>query len=164
MSNAKVVVSTPVVDTSASTQVSTPVVTPESAQAQPSMTVNTSSRYTSGAYSPLGVSGIIMIVIGLIVALVGIIILVINQNKPKEWYMWLLAIVGLIAAIIGAILLAYALNRNSYAWMNSVGLSSVGLNSNCNVCPPSVKTIETKVIEKVPCPTPSPCAVKKCPY
>ncbi len=63
----------------------------------------------SGLTSPLGIAGIIFIIIGIIMAIIGIILLIINQNNTKEWYIWVLLVGGIIIGIIGAIMLAVAM-------------------------------------------------------
>lgn len=65
----------------------------------------------SGLSSPLGIAGIILIIIGIIMTVVGIILLIANQNKQKYWYIWLLLIGGVVLGIIGGILLAIALSQ-----------------------------------------------------
>lgn len=65
----------------------------------------------TGLSSPLGVAGIILIIIGIIMAVIGIILLIANQNQPKPWYIWLLLIGGIILGIIGGVLLAIALSQ-----------------------------------------------------
>jgi len=67
----------------------------------------------SGLSSPLGIAGIIFIIIGIIMALVGIILLIINQNNEKPWYIWLLLVVGIALGIAGGIMLAIALSQKS---------------------------------------------------
>jgi len=63
----------------------------------------------SGLSSPVGISGVVFIAMGIILCLVGVILLVVNQNGAKAWYMWTLAILGIILGIVGAIMLAFAL-------------------------------------------------------
>ena len=65
----------------------------------------------SGLSSPLGIAGILLIIIGIIMAVIGVILLIANQNKPKEWYIWLLLIGGVVLGITGGILLAIALSQ-----------------------------------------------------
>jgi H+/Cl- antiporter ClcA len=65
----------------------------------------------SGLSSPLGIAGIIAIIIGIIAALIGIILLIVNQNSEKPWYIWLLLIGGVIIGIIGGVMLAIALSE-----------------------------------------------------
>lgn len=65
----------------------------------------------TGLSSPLGVTGIILIIIGIIMAIIGVILLIANQNKEKPWYIWVLIVGGIILGIIGGILLAVALSR-----------------------------------------------------
>lgn len=67
------------------------------------------NRMASGLSSPLGIAGIIFIVIGIIMAIVGIIILIVNTNKEKPWYIWVLLIGGIVLGIAGGIMLAIAL-------------------------------------------------------
>ena len=62
--------------------------------------------------SPLGISGIVLLITGVIMAIIGIIFLVINQNNQKDWWMWLLFIGGLILAIIGCVLLAISASKS----------------------------------------------------
>lgn len=64
-----------------------------------------------GISSPLGIAGVILIIIGLIMAIIGTIILIVNQNKSSPWYVWGLVIVGFALAIIGSTLLAIALSQ-----------------------------------------------------
>lgn len=64
----------------------------------------------SGLSSPLGIAGIILVIIGIIIAVIGIILLIANQNLPKAWYIWFLLIGGIVLGIIGGILLAIALS------------------------------------------------------
>lgn len=63
----------------------------------------------AGLSSPLGISGVVFIAVGIILTLVGLILLIINENASKAWYMWFLAITGIILGIIGSIMLAVAL-------------------------------------------------------
>jgi len=56
--------------------------------------------------SPIGMTGICLIVIGVVMAIVGIILLIANQNHPKPWYIWFLLITGAVLGIIGGIILA----------------------------------------------------------
>jgi flagellar basal body-associated protein FliL len=56
--------------------------------------------------SPIGMTGIFLIIIGLVMAVVGIILLIANQNSPKPWYIWFLLISGAVLGIIGGIILA----------------------------------------------------------
>jgi hypothetical protein len=65
----------------------------------------------SGISSPLGITGVLLIIIGIIMAVVGVILLIANQNKPKAWYIWLLLIGGVVLGIAGGIMLAIALSR-----------------------------------------------------
>lgn len=65
----------------------------------------------SGLSSPLGIGGVILIIIGIIMAVIGVILLIANQNKPKAWYIWLLLIGGIVLGIIGGIMLAVALSQ-----------------------------------------------------
>lgn len=63
-----------------------------------------------GLSSPLGIAGLILIIIGIIMAIVGIILLLANQNKPKPWYVWVLLIGGVVLGIAGGIMVAIALS------------------------------------------------------
>jgi len=63
----------------------------------------------SGFTSPLGIIAIILIILGVIAAIIGLILLVASQNKPKQWYMWLLLIGGVILGLIGTIMLIFIL-------------------------------------------------------
>lgn len=65
-----------------------------------------------GFSSPMGIAGLLLIIVGIIMAVVGIILLIENQKKPKGWYIWLLLIGGLIIGITGGILLAFALSTS----------------------------------------------------
>lgn len=65
----------------------------------------------TGLSSPLGVAGIILIIVGIIMAVIGIILLIANQNREKPWYIWFLLIMGVVLGIIGGILLAVALSQ-----------------------------------------------------
>jgi flagellar basal body-associated protein FliL len=56
--------------------------------------------------SPIGMTAIFLIIIGLVMAVVGIILLIANQNSPKPWYIWFLLISGAVLGIIGGIILA----------------------------------------------------------
>lgn len=64
----------------------------------------------AGFSSPVGIAGIILIVVGIIMAIIGVILLIINQNKPKAWYIWLLLIGGVVLGIAGGVMLAIALS------------------------------------------------------
>ena len=63
-----------------------------------------------GLSSPLGIAGLILIIIGIIMAIVGIILLLANQNKPKPWFVWVLLIGGVVLGIAGGIMVAIALS------------------------------------------------------
>ena len=60
--------------------------------------------------TPLGITSIILIIIGIIMTIVGIVLLIINQNNPKPWYTWFLLIIGVILGIAGGIMLAITLH------------------------------------------------------
>ncbi len=68
---------------------------------------------SSGLSSPLGVAGVISVVIGIIMAVVGIILLLVDQNYPKPWYTWFLLIVGVVLGIAGGIMMAIALSERT---------------------------------------------------
>lgn len=59
--------------------------------------------------SPLGLAGILFIIIGVIMAIIGVILLVVNQNNPSLWYIWLLLIGGIVFGVAGGVMLAIAL-------------------------------------------------------
>lgn len=67
----------------------------------------------SGLSTPLGIAGVIFIIVGIIMALVGIILLIVNQNGNKPWYIWFLLVGGVIIGIAGGIMLAVALSERS---------------------------------------------------
>ena len=56
--------------------------------------------------SPIGMAAMLLITIGVVMAIVGIILLIANQNHPKPWYIWFLLITGAVLGIIGGIILA----------------------------------------------------------
>jgi hypothetical protein len=56
--------------------------------------------------SPIGMAAMLLITIGVVMAIVGIILLIVNQNHPKPWYIWFLLITGAVLGIIGGIILA----------------------------------------------------------
>lgn len=64
----------------------------------------------TGLSSPLGFAGVLMIIIGIILAVAGIIALVAMANQTKPWWVWFLLIGGIVIGIIGGILLAIALS------------------------------------------------------
>jgi hypothetical protein len=57
-----------------------------------------------GFASPSSISAIIFIIIGIIMAVIGIIILI-SETGNKSWYTWLLIIGGIIFSIVGSIML-----------------------------------------------------------
>ena len=65
----------------------------------------------SGLTSPLGIAAVILIVIGIIMAIIGIVLLLANQNKEKPWYIWFLLVGGIVLGIAGGIMLAIALSQ-----------------------------------------------------
>jgi len=66
---------------------------------------------TKNISTPIGLTGIGLIVIGLVMTIVGLILLIVNQNHPKEWYIWFLLITGAILGIIGGIILAIGFSK-----------------------------------------------------
>jgi hypothetical protein len=66
---------------------------------------------TKNISSPIGITGIGLIVVGLVMTIVGLILLIVNQNHPKEWYIWFLLITGAILGIIGGIILAIGFSK-----------------------------------------------------
>ncbi len=65
----------------------------------------------SGLSSPLGFTGIFFIIIGILMAIGGIVGLIIQANEAKAWWVWMLLIGGIVIGIIGGILLAIAMSR-----------------------------------------------------
>lgn len=63
----------------------------------------------SGITSPLGIFALVLLIIGVIMAIIGIIFIIARQNQTKEWWIWTLLIGGLVLAIFGGILLAVAM-------------------------------------------------------
>lgn len=66
----------------------------------------------SGLATPLGIGGIILIILGIIMAVIGVILLIANQNRSKAWWIWVLLVGGIVFGIIGGILLAIALSTS----------------------------------------------------
>lgn len=64
-----------------------------------------------GLSTPLGIGGVILIIIGVIMAVIGIILLLANQKKDKPWYVWFLLIAGLVMGIAGGVMLAIVLSQ-----------------------------------------------------
>ena len=62
-----------------------------------------------GISSPLGIAGIILIILGIIMAIIGIVLLIISQTASVPWYIWVLLVSGVVLGIIGGIMLAVAL-------------------------------------------------------
>ena len=71
-----------------------------------------------GLSTPIGMSGILLIVIGLVMTIIGIILLIVNQNKPKEWYIWLLLILGAVMGIVGGLILAIGFSNYENKYKN----------------------------------------------
>jgi len=69
------------------------------------------NKMSTGLSSPLGVAAIILIIIGIVMAVIGVILLLLNQNKPKPWYIWVFLIGGVVLGIAGGIMLAIALSQ-----------------------------------------------------
>lgn len=67
----------------------------------------------TGIISPLGILGIILLVVGIIMTIIGIILLIANQNKPKYWFIWFSLIVGIILGIIGSIVIVIVLMQEN---------------------------------------------------
>jgi hypothetical protein len=65
----------------------------------------------SSLTSPLGITGIILLIIGLLMLIIGVVFLIIESSTSKGWYVWTLLIGGIIFLLIGGILLAVALSR-----------------------------------------------------
>lgn len=68
-----------------------------------------------GFNSPLGWSGLVILIIGLILFIIGIVILIVNQVKKitQPWYVWALIGIGIIMAIVGAVMLILAISQNT---------------------------------------------------
>lgn len=60
----------------------------------------------------LGTTSVLLISIGFILVVVGIVLLVGNQNKPKGWYIWFLLIIGIVMLLTGSVLLVLLLSKN----------------------------------------------------
>lgn len=67
---------------------------------------------TNPLKTALGTTSILLISIGFVLTIIGIILLVGNQNKSKGWYIWFLLIVGIMLLIAGSILLVLLLSKN----------------------------------------------------
>lgn len=67
----------------------------------------------TGLSSPLGVAGVLLIILGIIMAVVGVIFLIAMSTQSKPWWTWFLLIGGIIMGIIGGILLAIALSQSA---------------------------------------------------
>lgn len=59
--------------------------------------------------TPLGIGGLVFIGMGVALVIAGVILLIANQNKPKEWYIWFLISLGTVLGILGGVMLAVAL-------------------------------------------------------
>lgn len=64
-----------------------------------------------GVSSPMGILSILLIIIGVVMAVVGIILLLVNQGKSKPFYIWVLIIAGTVMGIAGGVLLAIVLSQ-----------------------------------------------------
>lgn len=60
---------------------------------------------------PLSITGIIMLIVGMIFIVISIIILISEQNKPKSAIIWVLMIIGLVMGTTGGVLLAIGLEK-----------------------------------------------------
>lgn len=61
--------------------------------------------------------GITMLITGIIFLSIGVILLLVNQNSDKQWYVWFFLYSGLFMLIIGGFLISYTLyykNKNKY--------------------------------------------------
>ena len=61
--------------------------------------------------TPLGFTGIFLLIVGILMTVGGIIGLIVQSNQPKSWWVWFLIFVGIVLGILGAVLLAIALSR-----------------------------------------------------
>jgi len=59
--------------------------------------------------TPIGISSILLIILGIIMLIIGVVLLIVNQNVEKAWYIWFLLILGVIFVVAGSIMLAIAL-------------------------------------------------------
>lgn len=109
----------------------------------------------SGLSSPLGVAGIIFIVVGIIMAIVGIIILIVNANNEKGWYIWLLLVGGIVLGIAGGIMLAIALmNTPSTPYCDQLyGCDMKQPNRQCDQVPVVKYPVQTPVVQYQAQPT-----------
>lgn len=118
----------------------------------------------TGLSSPLGITGIILIIIGIIMAIIGVILVVANQNQEKPWYIWLLLVGGIIIGIIGGILLAVALSRRPEVVSTTVYTQPVQYQqvqtvvARKNPCGQTEYVTETRNVP-VPMPVPQPIPV-----
>lgn len=90
----------------------------------------------SGWGSPLGITGIVMIILGIILAIIGIVLLINYQNQSIPWWVWLMLVGGVIIAIIGGIMLAIALSSQKkkvieYRPMDQCGNIQVPFRQTC---------------------------------
>lgn len=71
--------------------------------------------------TPLGFTGIFLLIIGILMLVGGIIGLIVQSNQtPKSWWVWFLIAVGFFLGIIGAVLLAIALSRKKVDPCNQI--------------------------------------------
>lgn len=59
-----------------------------------------------------GISGIIMIIVGIALTIAGIILYMRDSNDQKLWYTWVMLIVGIVVLVIGIIFLIAASSKS----------------------------------------------------
>lgn len=65
----------------------------------------------SGLSSPLGITSLVLLIIGFFMIVAGIGFLIYKSNQPKPWYVWTLLGVGIVFMLIGGVLFAIAMSR-----------------------------------------------------
>lgn len=63
--------------------------------------------------TPLGFTGIFLLIVGILMTVGGIIGLIVQSNQPKSWWVWFLIFAGIVLGILGAVLLAIALSQTA---------------------------------------------------
>lgn len=71
--------------------------------------------------TPIGIIGIIFIILGVIMSIIAITILILSRINSKPWYVWILLILGVLLGITGSIFLAIGLSNHS----DEISLSTV---------------------------------------
>jgi drug/metabolite transporter (DMT)-like permease len=91
-----------------------------------------------GISSPLGISGIVLLIIGVILLIVGVILLVVNTDPSKPWYIWALIFAGLVLSIIGGILLAVAYSSGPKTVVMTTMGEPAPVEVKCDACGQSI--------------------------